>query len=220
MFEIVKDGVTEEVLNDLTRYFVDHTQDHYVNWVTPDGVLIDHRCQIDPKSRTYANMKNIVQRHFKGEFKFWTAYQKQTNPHRLHIDDYGKDRKNPTYTIVMPMFTDPRVKTYVFQDIFADNVAWQQHTATWCKMVRMKMKMNQPKSNISETEDLEHTVDPNVNAYIADYLELDGIFHYERGSYVLFDSNQVHASSNWRKYPEYQSKEILQIHITDLSTTV
>jgi hypothetical protein len=30
---------------------------------------------------------------------------------------------------------------------------------------------------------------------------------------VLFDTNQIHVTSYWNKYPEFQSRDLVQIHI-------
>ncbi len=64
-----------------------------------------------------------------------------------------------------------------------------------------------------ETEDLEHTISPVQNIYIADYLTLDGVFTYKAGSCCLFDASQLHCTNNWRKYVQFSDRQLLQIHV-------
>ena len=53
----------------------------------------------------------------------------------------------------------------------------------------------------------------NPDQYLIDYMDLDGIFEYKLGDYVLFDTNQAHASSNFTTLKEYEHKDLVQIHI-------
>jgi hypothetical protein len=71
------------------------------------------------------------------------------------------------------------------------------------------------KSNVSQQITLDHTPFnyKKENDYLVDYLELDGILKYKIGDYVLFDTNQLHCSSNFKVYEEYEYKDLVQIHI-------
>jgi hypothetical protein len=90
-----------------------------------------------------------------------------------------------------------------------DNDALHAYVTEWGKLRRLKKKL----SNISETEDLEHTYDENQESYMADYLTLDGTYSYKAGNGVLFDATQLHCTSNWKKYEEFPHRELLQIHV-------
>jgi hypothetical protein len=90
-----------------------------------------------------------------------------------------------------------------------DNAELHIFVNQWGKLRKLKKKV----SNISEVEDLEHTYDKNQESYMADYLNLDGIYSYKAGTAVLFDATQLHCTSNWKKYNEFPYRELLQIHI-------
>ena len=57
-------------------------------------------------------------------------------------------------------------------------------------------------------------LDENQNDYMCDYLTLDGIYTYKKGSGCLFDARQFHCTSNWPKYKKFKNRELLQIHVT------
>ena len=219
MFEVFKNTISNEVLDEFTEYFISHPEKHYASYVNNEGVTVSHRCDIHQSSTLYKHIKDIASRHF-SQFQVYGGYQRQSHPHSLHIDENSNGKeKYLNYTLVIPILTDHRIKTYVFKEQFRDNLDLRERTAKLRKLMSMGAASKLKKSNISETEDLEHTYEKADKDYLANYLDLDGIFQYERNSYVLFNSNQIHCSSNWRKYPEYTTKDILQIHITDLNSS-
>ena len=78
------------------------------------------------------------------------------------------------------------------------------------------------KSNVGETE-LAHTSKHwKHGQYFADTLELKGIFEYNVGNYVIFDTNLIHSSNNWKKIDDWKDKhkEIIQVHFKDTDTLI
>ena len=148
-----------------------------------------------------------MHRYFRNPINIWTAYQRQSFAHQIHIDDYGMEKNYPCYTMVFSMDTVPEFKTIVWKETAVNNQALQEHIQKWGEHRTKKL------SNISELEDLEHTYDKNQNDYFADYLQLDGIYTYKSGNGVLFNARQYHCTSNWLKYPEFEYRELLQVHI-------
>jgi hypothetical protein len=157
----------------------------------------------------YLILRRIVDTHVgKGEI-FWANYQRQSLPHSIHIDDYGKGADWDTYTIVIAVDTNPKFKTYVWKEEAKHNGILQEYCETWGRE-----KLSIPKvSNMSAVEDLEHTVDSHNGDYMADWLHLDGIFEYKAGSGILFKTTQFHCTSNWCKYPEITHRDLIQLHI-------
>jgi hypothetical protein len=212
MVEIITDGISPNIINEFKQYFEDNKHRHFINFIDDTGNLIDIRCETKLEDKINTHIENIVSKHFKiDEVTYWSAYQRQENPHNLHIDEL--DPEHPSWTIVIPVITDPRLKVVIFKESFTNNEKWSAFYEKCNKMIRLFPKFSK-KNNTSISEDLEHTIDNN-GIYVTDYLTLDTIFEYKLGSYVLFDANQVHVSSNWKKYTEYSNKELLQIHVIE-----
>ena len=180
----------------------------YVNWAIGDKVL-DRRLRVLPHEPEWEIIQRVVSQNFKSTVDVWAAYQKQFFAHNLHIDDYAKEQDLPTYTFVLSVITEPRFRTILWKETAAHNEAMQTEVRKW-HVLRDKMTKV---SNISETEDLEHTPGEEDKTYFVDYLHLDGIFSYRAGDGVLFNARQYHCTSNWTKYPEFDSREFLQIHV-------
>jgi len=109
---------------------------------------------------------------------------------------------------VLSLITEPKFKTIIWKETAANNQVMQQQVHEWHGIRHTLDKI----SNISQHEDLEHTVAPD-GTYFCDYLHLDNIFTYKQGHGVLFNARQYHCTSNWLKHPEFNSREFLQIHV-------
>ena len=198
--------ITAEQIAKLKEFWTTNAPRVYVNWEAGEDV-IDHRLPVLPSDPEWAMIEAIVRAEHPTATDIWSALQKQSRAHNIHIDDFSKRTPHQTYTYVIALDTIPEFKTIVWQEEAHDNdtmiekyfMSWDPDNAA-------------PVSNISTTEDLEHTLDPNRNLYLADYLNLDGIFTYQAGSAVLFKATQLHCTSNWNKYPQYKMRELLQIH--------
>jgi hypothetical protein len=177
----------------------------YVNWKIGDEIL-DRRLMLTA-GKEFDRILEVVHRYFKNPANVWSAYQQQRFAHQIHIDDYMKESPLPCYTMVFSMDTIPEFRTIVWKETAKNNNELHQRIASWAENKPQKT------SNISETQDLEHTYDENNQDYFADYLELDGIYSYKAGNGVFFNARQYHCTSNWLKYPQYQHRQLLQVHI-------
>lgn len=198
--------VTAEEIAQLRSFWNTHSDRAYLNWADEDGV-VDYRLPVNDADPEWAIIKRIVGEDFPKHGRVWSALQRQSRAHNIHIDDFSKENPHPTWTYVIALDTVPEFRTIVWKERCADNEALIKFVQDWDPAVDTKI------SNISEVEDLEHTLDPNKGAYIADYLTLDNIFSYRAGDCVLFETIQLHCTSNWRKYPKHAVRELLQIHV-------
>jgi len=130
-------------------------------------------------------------------------------PTFMHVDEYGAFREEETWTIIIPMHTDHRLSVVIFKKMFNNNEELKEFVVNF--PYESSIKCN----NISKEIPLQHTPYnwKKPEDYLADYLELDGVLHYNLGDYVLFDTNQLHVSSNFKIYTEYKHKDLVQIHI-------
>jgi len=190
------------------QYFLEKFDEKYVNWQEGDDI-IDHRLGIHINSPEFKIIDRIVKNNFSNPVDIWSAYQRQTNPHSIHIDDYGSDTNLFRYTYILAMDTVPEFKAIIWKEKCRDNQELHKFVEQWGKLGRLKKKT----ANISEIEDLEHTLDKNQQNYMADYLTLDGIYTYQTGTACLFDATQLHCTSNWKKYNKFPYRELLQIHV-------
>jgi hypothetical protein len=200
--------ISEEEISIFKKYFQTNFDKKYVNWQVGDQI-IDHRLIIDETAPEFGIIRRIVEKNFKNPTNCWSAYQRQTNPHSIHIDDYGADKDLYRYTYILAMDSVPEFKSIVWKETCQDNTMLHKFVADWGRLKRLKKKT----SNISETEDLEHTFSEDQQSYMSDYLTLDGIYTYQTGTACLFDATQLHCTSNWKKYNKFPYRELLQIHV-------
>jgi hypothetical protein len=206
--QIFKNLITTEQIANFRQFWVDKKDRVYVNFEVDDGV-IDHRLEIKGSDLEFTIIEDIVRAIHPNATDIWSALQQQNRAHNIHIDDYSMQTPHPTWTYVIALDTIPEFKTIVFQEKAGSNALMvDKYFMTWNPEIAARV------SNISETEDLEHTQDPHNGKYIADYLTLDGIFTYEAGSAALFETVQLHCTSNWNKYSQHKMRELLQIHYT------
>lgn len=205
--KILNDIFSKEEVEMFRSYWNNNWEKHsYVNWEI-NGDVLDRRLLLTHSSREFNCMLEVVHQYFKDPVEVWSAYQRQKFAHQIHIDDYKKESSLPVYTIVFSMDTIPEFRTIVWKESAPNNAELQKHIAAWGSKRSAKI------SNISTTEDLEHTYDENQCDYFADYLNLDGIYSYQAGSGVLFNARQYHCTSNWKKYPQFTHRELLQVHV-------
>jgi hypothetical protein len=207
--------ISESEIVAFKKYFQNNFDKKYVNWSSDDEQIIDHRLTISESSPEFEIIRRIVANNFtKDPVKIWSAYQRQGKPHNIHIDDYGSELKDKLtqhfrYTYILAMDTVPEFKAVIWKEKCWDNEELHTFVQQWGKLKKFKKKI----SNISESEDLEHTFDQNQESYMADYLTLDGIYTYKIGTACLFDATQLHCTSNWIKYNKFPYRELLQIHV-------
>jgi hypothetical protein len=204
--------ISAEEITQFKQYFINNFDKKYVNWAHNDDEIIDHRLTIDKNSKLFEIIGNIVSINFDTDnvLDYWSAYQRQSSPHNIHIDDYMSDQESGhRYTYILGMDTVPEFKAIVWKEKCHDNAQLHEFVANWGKLRQFKKKT----SLISQAQDLEHTFDSNQQDYMADYLELDGIYQYQAGTACLFDATQLHCTSNWVKYQKFPYRELLQIHV-------
>jgi hypothetical protein len=200
--------ISEEEISAFKNYFQNNFDKKYVNWQVDDQV-IDHRLTIQETSPEFKIIRRIVLNNFKNPIKFWAAYQRQSIPHNIHVDDYERDSDLYRYTYILAMDSVPEFKAIIWKETCRTNNDLCAFVEQWGETRKFKKKV----SNISETEDLEHTFDENQKSYMADYLTPDGIYSYQTGTACLFDASQLHCTSNWKKYNKFSHRELLQIHV-------
>jgi hypothetical protein len=205
---ILDNIISQEEIEQFKQYFQTNFDKKYINWQVGDEI-VDHRVNINVDSPEFQIIRRIVANNFSDTVDVWSAYQRQTNPHSIHIDDYSSSETGFRYTYILAMDTEPKFKTIIWKEKCWDNETLHTFVHQWGKTKRLKKKV----SNISEVEDLEHTFDENQESYMSDYLTLDGIYPYKTGTGVLFDATQLHCTSNWKKYKEFPYRELLQIHV-------
>jgi hypothetical protein len=207
---ILENIITDAELNVVREFYEAHKERCYVNW-QDDDKIIDTRCMITAiDSFEFTIIEKIAKTYFKNPLDIWAGYQRQTNPHNIHIDDYGINETKEVYTFVLSFDTIPEFKTFVWKEQSPSNAEFHKYVAKWGEERSNLIKVN----NLSETEDLEHTKDINQDAYMCDYLEIDGIYTYRKGCGVLFNAKQFHCTSNWVKYNRWPFRELLQIHVS------
>jgi hypothetical protein len=207
---ILNNVISDSEIIDFKQYFDDNFSEKYINWTVNDQT-IDHRLLIDENSPQFEIIRRIVSKNFVNSTSMWAAYQRQSRPHNIHIDDYGAKLTDQfRYTYILAMDSVPEFKAIVWKETCWDNDKLHEFVTKWGRLKKFK----KPTSNISEIEDLEHTYDANQEAYMADYLTLDKIYTYQTGTACLFDATQLHCTSNWIKYNKFPHRELLQIHVT------
>ena len=203
--------------NDLTELDIDNLKNYWNNnesriragWVQ-DGKVLDRKLEIKKSDAEFSIVENIVKKYFTEYDDIWCAFQRQHFVQPIHIDDYSAgDGDKYRYTFIFSVLTEPRAKTIVWKDSALDVEKFNECVARWGRQRKILKK----KSNLSTTEEIEHTFDPNQEDYLSDYLELDGIYENQKGSGVLFYSNRFHCSSNWIKHSDIPYMESLEIHV-------
>jgi hypothetical protein len=200
--------ISQEEIDSFKDFFQDNQDKKYVNYQVDDQI-IDHRLTIPPTSPLFNIVKRIVATNFSNPIDIWSAFQRQRFPHGIHIDDYESDQNYFRYTYIIAMDSVPEFKAIIWKEKCQDNTELHAFVEQWGKLRKFKKKI----SNISKTEDLEHTLDVNQNSFLADYLTPDGIYEYRAGTACLFDATQLHCTSNWVKYNKFPYRELLQIHV-------
>jgi hypothetical protein len=210
-----------EILSDsdiqsLRSYWDRYNQHSYINCWTYDGHVyqsrskhIDRRLVIAEQTVQGSIIRNIVDNIWPDQKQsFWANYQRQSVCHQLHVDEYGTNRQNPTWTIIIALDTVPEWKAVIFKEQFNSNDELNNYIA--------KIDYSTPPCNdYSQLYDLDH-MDKWVgqdNYNFCNWFELDGVFEYQAGHGVLFDTNQAHTTNNWPKWPQFSHRDLVQIHV-------
>lgn len=179
----------------------------YINFQHEDGRVVDHRYPLESDQEGWKLVQKVVRKNFPQASGIWAALQRQSNPHTVHIDNYMKETLKPdevwnTWTYIIPLETIPEFRVIIWQERAVTNAAMQQRFG----------EFTEKKSNLSETEDIDHLPFFGENN-AGDCFTLDGIFSYRKGAGCLFGAKQFHTTNNWRRYPQHTFRELLQIHL-------
>jgi hypothetical protein len=213
-----KELLSEEECDHLKSFWLENNKDSYVNFQLRDEV-IDRRLLVteDKYKKEWDIVTRICDQVFGNTYHIWSAYQEQSFCHDLHIDDYYEEQsEHKRFTIVLSLDTIPEFKTVIWKEEFKNNKMLAKRVHLW------ELQKGIKRTNISNLVDLEHTVSLTrvdeedklgyYTDYFCDYLTLDNIFTYKKGSGVAFAATQVHCTSNWKKYPQFKNRQLLQIH--------
>jgi hypothetical protein len=215
--KILHDALTLIQVELFKTYWNTNQKQVQVNWGSENHFYesisknLDVRLRIDSKSHEWEIIRNLVFQNFDSEKVkgIYCAYQQQDLPHNLHIDDYGKNSEYYRYTYIIALDSIPEFKAIIFKEEDNDNDIFSNRIQDWGRIKKILSKKNE----LSQTQDIDHTIDQNQLAYLAEYLTLDGVFEYQAGSAVLFKATQIHCSSDWIKYKKFKHRHLLQIHV-------
>lgn len=204
---VIENILTHDEIDSLREIWKRVENLEYVNFQHKDGRVVDHRYPLETDPEGWALVEKIVYRNFPDATGIWSALQRQTNPHNVHIDNYMKETLKPdevwnTWTYIIPLETIPEFRVIIWQERAVTNAAMQESFGNFTER----------KSDISEREYLDHL--PRFGEFNAgDCFTLDGIFAYRKGAGCLFGAKQFHTTNNWRRYPQHTFRELLQIHL-------
>jgi hypothetical protein len=217
--QYLENVINEEEIEIFKNYWEKNNSQSYINGATGDyspakkfSDYQDRRLLIVEGTRSHNILRRVVDSFFPVDTPFWANYQRQSAPPQLHVDEFGRDRTSPTWTIIMAVDTVPEFKAIIFKELANDGDAAFE-------IVRSRIDSRMPKiSNISETEALDHALygpidDTGIIPNMCDWLEVDGIFQYKAGCACLFDTNQLHITNYWRRYPQFEYRDLVQLHI-------
>lgn len=211
---IEHDVIDADEIAVLKQYWNDHHDKSYVNGYSkgwhPFADMcdyVDKRLLILPNTAADAIIKKVVDRFLPGETMTWANYQRQALPHTLHVDEYGRDRTNPTWTIIIAVDTEPRFKTLIFKESFNHCLDLERYINR-CRYLKSPFL-----SDIGHEQDIEHMQRSPDEPNVCNYFTYEGAFEYRAGSMCLFDTNVVHCGSNWVKYDDLAHRDLVQIHI-------
>ena len=207
-----RDKITQEMLTDWQQHWEENKNNSHML-----GEYIAKRIQIK-NGKALEHVKTIIGYHFNNFQMQFAGHQRQYDAHSLHMDETGTDRKHMTYTLLVPLSHDKRIKTVIFNEPANTNQEIQNRIMEYGKTTSPLPI----KSNVGKTE-LAHTSRHwQHGQYFADTLELKGMFEYKVGDYVIFDTNLIHSSNNWKKIDRWKDnyKEIIQAHFEDIDTLI
>jgi hypothetical protein len=171
---------------------------------------IDRRHILRPGDEAFRRMGDILYRYVPRGTFFYMAYQRQYQPHQLHVDGvYPTTDLNYAKSAIVPL--DENIngvfKTVVWDQVFMTNDDLQKYIREFIAVDGQFPIV----SNVSETQEVNHcwTSTPSI----VDTWPLDGVYNYKLGSFGMFDRTHVHCSSNWLQHNLVDHKDIILLHI-------
>jgi hypothetical protein len=125
-----------------------------------------------------------------GEGQGWMCYSRAFLPTSLHVDIPQDNVEDDGYTVIIPLTTDPSIKTLVFKEKTNNPIL-----DYWIK--KQDWSSREKLNNLSKTYDVSNGWywQPDI----VDYMELDGIADWEKGNAFCLKRSQIHCSTNFRK---------------------
>jgi len=125
-------------------------------------------------------------------------------PSGIHVD-FNKDRSFNGETIIIPLTFDERIKTLVWKET-VDN--GHSGVSDLLQRFRDNIRSFKKYSKLSTKLDLKNCWlgYPSV----VDFLELDGMAEWKKGSLFKFKCKQLHASNNYKEHTAF--KDYVLIH--------
>jgi len=208
--------LTSDQVQQFKDYWKNNQNEKYVNYEI-DGEIQDYRLLIDRNSPEWQIILDVINKDFKQPKVYWAAYQRQYFAPTMHVDDFETGTELNTYTYIISLDTVPEFKT----------IAWKETCPSNDEIMPLYLKqwydetlvgdVSRKKQTTSETEDVDHTFCHHGH-YFCDWLELDNTFTYVAGNGCLFNARQLHCTSNWRKYLQFNSRDLLQLHVSTPET--
>ena len=129
-------------------------------------------------------------------------FSRSVYPVGIHTDTDERDHKG--HTIMIPLTSDDRIKTVVWQE----TAVAQSGLNAIFQRFQTDLKSFQPQPRISNKFDLRNCWMGRPS--IVDFLQLDGMAEWRTGSIFKFERRQLHASNNYREFVEF--KDYVLIH--------
>ena len=214
--QIVDNLISAEEIAAFKKFRDEHQSEAWIDGYVPDhpefepGQVVDHRILIKPEYEVHKIIDRVTRQFLPNVRHIWANYQRQTNPHSLHVDDYCKDYAEfPTYTIIMALDDIPEHSAVLYQEEARSCEHMHEMFMAWAMGGR---DANPRKNTWSETEDIEHTMETFTKTYFGDWLTPDAVFRYQAGRGIFFKASQIHCSGNWKKYKKFNNNDLVQIH--------
>jgi len=125
-------------------------------------------------------------------------------PAGIHVD-FKKDRSFNGETIIIPLTFDERIKTLVWKET-VDN--GHSGVSDLLQRFRDNIRSFKKYSKLSTKLDLKNCWSGYPS--VVDFLELDGMAEWKKGSLFKFRCNQLHASNNFKEHTTF--KDYVLIH--------
>jgi hypothetical protein len=210
--------ISNELYEDLVKSLNDNSSNlDIIDWQVNKEILkglynIDH--DTTQTQRAIIKDKNIrkqitsVLEDFgftNGEGQGWMCYSRAYLPTALHVDVPQDNVEEDGYTVIIPLTTDPGIKTLVFKEKTNNPILdyWIQKQ-DWSS----REKLN----NLSKTYNVSNSWywQPDI----VDYMELDGIADWEKGNAFCLRRSQIHCSTNFRQNG-FEYKDYILVQTND-----
>jgi len=149
-------------------------------------------------------VRNIVNRILPNPLKdsIPIMFSRSVYPVGIHTDTDERNHKG--HTIMIPLTSDDRIKTVVWQE----TAIAQKGLNEIFHRFQTNPKSFRPQPRISNRFDLRNCWLSQPS--IVDFLQLDGLAEWRTGSVFKFERQQLHASNNYREFVEF--KDYILIH--------